>query len=116
MFNCEYLIPPPSPPVLYLYTSKITMFSFSVVSQIYTVNLLEESVLRGNAAIFKCHISTFVTEYVSVSSWIISEGDINELEIKAESNDLGTLIFHRFCCNYYIPFFPFLVPTPYKLF
>ncbi|CAB3223434.1 unnamed protein product [Arctia plantaginis] len=59
-----------------------------VVSQIYTVNLLEESVLRGNAAIFKCHISTFVTEYVSVSSWIISEGDIDELEIKAESNDL----------------------------
>lgn len=86
------------------------MFLFSVVSQIYTVNLLEESVLRGNAAIFKCHISTFVTEYVSVSSWIISEGDINELEIKAESNDLGTLIFHRFCCNYYFPFFSFSCP------
>lgn len=51
---------------------------------------MEESVLRGNAAILKCHISTFVTEYVSVSSWIISEGDKEELEIKAEENkDLG---------------------------
>lgn len=50
---------------------------------------MEESVLRGNAAILKCHISTFVTEYVSVSSWIISEGETAELEIKAESNDLG---------------------------
>lgn len=50
---------------------------------------MEESVLRGNAAILKCHISTFVTEYVSVSSWIISEGETDELEIKAESNDLG---------------------------
>ncbi|OWR53910.1 Dscam [Danaus plexippus plexippus] len=59
-----------------------------VVTQAYTVNLMEESVLRGNAAILKCHISTFVTEYVSVSSWIISEADVDELEIKAESNDL----------------------------
>lgn len=51
---------------------------------------MEESVLRGNAAILKCHISTFVTEYVSVSSWIISEGDKEELEIKAEEHkDLG---------------------------
>lgn len=50
---------------------------------------MEESVLRGNAAVLKCHISTFVTEYVSVSSWIISEGDIDELEIKAESNESG---------------------------
>uniref|UniRef100_A0A2A4JHC1 Down syndrome cell adhesion molecule-like protein Dscam2 n=1 Tax=Heliothis virescens TaxID=7102 RepID=A0A2A4JHC1_HELVI len=60
----------------------------AVVTQAYTVNLMEESVLRGNAAILKCHISTFVTEYVSVSSWIISEGETDELEIKAESNDL----------------------------
>ena len=64
-------------------------FIFAVVTQAYTVNLMEESVLRGNAAILKCHISTFVTEYVSVSSWIISEGETDELEIKAESNDLG---------------------------
>ncbi|XP_049867725.1 Down syndrome cell adhesion molecule-like protein Dscam2 isoform X8 [Pectinophora gossypiella] len=58
----------------------------AVVTQAYTVNLMEESVLRGNAAILKCHISTFVTEYVSVSSWIISEGDKVELEIIAEEN------------------------------
>lgn len=63
--------------------------TFTVVSQAYTVNILEESVLRGNAVILKCHISTFVTEYVSVSSWIISEGDTDELEIKAGSDDLG---------------------------
>ncbi|KAL4703793.1 hypothetical protein ACJJTC_011593, partial [Scirpophaga incertulas] len=59
-----------------------------VVTQAYTVNLMEESVLRGNAVILKCHISTFVTEYVSVSSWIISEGDTDKLEIKTESKDL----------------------------
>lgn len=67
-------------------------FFIAVVTQAYTVNILEESVLRGNAVILKCHISTFVTEYVSVSSWIISEADSDELEIKAESDNLGICI------------------------
>lgn len=52
------------------------------MSQAYTVNLMEENVLRGNSAIVKCHIPSFVTEYVTVSSWIISEGDVDELEIQ----------------------------------
>lgn len=42
---------------------------------------MEENVLRGNSAIVKCHIPSFVTEYVTVSSWIISEGDVDENEI-----------------------------------
>lgn len=51
---------------------------------------MEENVLRGNSAIVKCHIPSFVTEYVTVSSWIISEGDVDELEIKSdESFNLG---------------------------
>lgn len=49
----------------------------------------EEYVLRGNAAILKCQIPSFVSEYVSVSSWIISE-DENEDEVRIEeSSDLG---------------------------
>lgn len=63
---------------------------FSVVSQAYTVNLMEENVLRGNSAIVKCHIPSFVTEYVTVSSWIISEGDVDEMEIvQNETLNLG---------------------------
>lgn len=54
---------------------------FSVVSQAYTVNLVDENVLRGNAAILKCLIPSFVSEYVVIDSWIISE-DNNEKEIK----------------------------------
>lgn len=62
----------------------------TVVSQAYTVNLMEENVLRGNSAIMKCHIPSFVTEYVTVSSWIISEGDVDEMEIKVdETSSLG---------------------------
>lgn len=54
----------------------------------------EEYILRGNAAILKCQIPSFVSEYVSVASWIISE-DENEREIKINStSDLGI-----FCRN-----------------
>lgn len=61
----------------------------SVVSQAYDVKFWEEYVLRGNAAILKCQIPSFVAEYVSVNSWIISEDD-NDQEIKINStSDLG---------------------------
>lgn len=89
--------------------------SFSVVSQSYTVNLWEENVLRGNAAILKCHIPSFVTEYVTVTSWIISEGDRDEMEINLNSEfNLGntasaclqyqpTLTLHPFNPFYPVP-------------
>ncbi|XP_072939070.1 cell adhesion molecule Dscam1 isoform X2 [Epargyreus clarus] len=58
----------------------------AVVSQAYTVNLWEENVLRGNAAILKCHIPSFVSEYVTVTSWIISEGDTDEMDVNIDSD------------------------------
>lgn len=36
---------------------------------------MDESVLRGNTAILKCHIPSFVADYVFVSSWISDDGD-----------------------------------------
>lgn len=52
----------------------------------------EEYVLRGNAAILKCQVPSFVSEYVSVASWIISE-DEKEQEIRINStSDLGILV------------------------
>lgn len=61
-----------------------------VVSQAYDVKFWEEYVLRGNAAILKCQIPSFVSEYVTVNSWIISE-DKNEEEIRLNSSEkLGT--------------------------
>lgn len=53
---------------------------------------MEEYVLRGNSAILKCHIPSFVSEYVIVTSWIISE-DNEEVEIKLDSVQTdGTVI------------------------
>lgn len=61
-----------------------------MVSQTYSVNLMEENVLRGNSAVVKCHIPSFVTEYVTVASWIISEENADHIEIKIdETFNLG---------------------------
>lgn len=83
-------------------------FHISVVSQAYTVNLVEENVLRGNSAILKCLIPSFVTEYVSVATWIISEGDTVEQEIKLENsvNEAGivnTILHHKCIVSIPIP-------------
>ncbi|XP_071567218.1 Down syndrome cell adhesion molecule 1 isoform X9 [Temnothorax nylanderi] len=45
----------------------------AVVGQRYAVNVMDEHVLRGNAAIIKCHIPSFVAEFVEVDSWIEDE-------------------------------------------
>jgi len=47
---------------------------FSVVTQKYEVNVMDEYVLRGNTAILKCHIPSFVADFVIVVSWEDSDG------------------------------------------
>lgn len=46
-----------------------------MVNQLYTVNVMDESILRGNTAILKCHIPSFVADYVFVSGWTSDDGD-----------------------------------------
>ena len=47
---------------------------FSVAHQEYRVVVHEESVIIGNDVQFKCNIQSYVTDFVSVSNWIDSEG------------------------------------------
>lgn len=58
----------------------------AVVGQRYAVNVMDEHVLRGNAAIIKCHIPSFVAEFVEVDSWI--EDETTEIY---PSTDYGTI-------------------------
>ncbi|XP_066145676.1 cell adhesion molecule Dscam1 isoform X23 [Euwallacea fornicatus] len=46
----------------------------AVVGQAYTANVMDESVLKGNTAILKCHIPSFVSDYVFVVSWLQDNG------------------------------------------
>ncbi|KAK6620954.1 hypothetical protein RUM43_011253 [Polyplax serrata] len=47
-----------------------SLSSIRVVTQRYEVNVMDEYVLRGNSAIIKCHIPSFVADYVYVSDWV----------------------------------------------
>ena len=39
------------------------------------MDILRESVIRGNDAIFKCSIPSFVADFVVVDAWTDSEGN-----------------------------------------
>jgi hypothetical protein len=45
-----------------------------VVTQYYESEAENEYVIRGNAAIMKCKIPSFVADFVILESWIDSEG------------------------------------------
>lgn len=46
----------------------------SVVNQFYEAEILTEYVIRGNAAVLKCSIPSFVADFVKVEAWIDEEG------------------------------------------
>ncbi|XP_076390047.1 Down syndrome cell adhesion molecule 1 isoform X23 [Megachile rotundata] len=46
----------------------------AVVTQYYEAEVVSEYVIRGNAAILKCTIPSFVAEFVSVDAWVGSDG------------------------------------------
>lgn len=53
----------------------VNLSCLSVVFQSYSVNVMDENVLRGNTAIVKCHIPSFVADFVLVDAWIENEDD-----------------------------------------
>lgn len=71
-----YHVPPYDLPVLLI---------FVVVTQYYEAEVVSEYVIRGNAAILKCTIPSFVAEFVSVASWEGSDGSSYEV-----THDYGT--------------------------
>lgn len=55
-----------------------------MVNQFYKAEILTEYVIRGNTAVLKCSIPSFVADFVFVESWIDDSGNV----MKA-SNDYG---------------------------
>lgn len=49
-------------------------FFFAVVQQFYQSRVIDEFVLRGNTAILKCSVPSFVTDFVQVEAWISDDG------------------------------------------
>lgn len=53
---------------------------------------MDENVLKGNAAIFKCHIPSYVADFVFVSSWLSDDSE----EFFMDDNQNGI----NFNCSY----------------
>ena len=58
-----------------------------MTSQLFEVDIFREVVIVGNDAIFKCSVPSFVSDFVSVDSWVDSEG--NTLSSPLMGNDLN---------------------------
>lgn len=62
----------------------ISNLIFTVVSQFYQSEVNNEYVIRGNAAVLRCSIPSFVADFVNVISWHDESG--NEYPPKNEQN------------------------------
>lgn len=60
-------------------------FSCSVVSQFYQSSVYDEYVIKGNAAVLKCNIPSFVSDHVEIIEWVDSNGEI----YKRDENSSG---------------------------
>lgn len=47
-----------------------------MVNQFYDAEIIKEYVIRGNAAVLKCSIPSFVADFVYVESWVDEEGTV----------------------------------------
>lgn len=47
---------------------------YAVVNQFYQTRVIDEYVLLGNAAVLKCLIPSFVTDFVQVLGWVDDNG------------------------------------------
>ena len=57
-----------------MFKHHLTKFVFSVASQTYRVAVHEEQVILGNDVLLKCNIPSFEADFVTVASWVDSEG------------------------------------------
>lgn len=49
-------------------------FNSTVVSQFYESQVSDEYVIKGNAAVLKCNIPSFVSDHVEVIAWVDTTG------------------------------------------
>jgi len=53
---------------------RLKFFIFIVVLQNYITGAEDEYVILGNTAVIKCKVPSFVTDFVSIESWMSSDG------------------------------------------
>lgn len=46
----------------------------AVVNHYYEAEVVSEYVIKGNTAVLKCNIPSFVSDFVRVEAWVASDG------------------------------------------
>lgn len=54
----------------FFFLSREKCFKYIVVAQFYITEAENEYVIKGNSAVMKCKIPSFVADYVSVEAWV----------------------------------------------
>ena len=70
--------------------------------QRFEIDILRESVIVGNDAVFKCSIPSFVSDFVSVVSWLDSEGQAYSMGSMGNLGQTGRFIKYSWS-GYYFP-------------
>lgn len=76
-----------------------------MVNQFYDAEIIKEYVMRGNSAIVKCSIPSFVADFVHVIAWVDEDG----IEFVGSSNYDQGIRIHQLK----IPAFPIQLPPVY---
>lgn len=58
---------------------------YPVVSQYYITEAENEYVIRGNAAVLKCKIPSFVADFVQVEAWIADDSKVYRYDDNAKN-------------------------------
>lgn len=74
--------------VFFRYLLLLSFNFFPVVNQVYEAGILDEYVIRGNSAILKCSIPSFVADFVYITSWVDETG---KEYLSGQSQDMGKL-------------------------
>lgn len=82
-----------------------------VVNQFYEAEILKEYVIRGNAAVLKCSIPSFVADFVRVESWI-DELDTVLLADGLDYGECGIVDCSMNCVLAQIPSLPYARTIP----
>lgn len=60
-----------------------------MVHQSYEPRVTDEDVLRGNTAIVKCTIPSFVADYVHVVEWVMGEESLSAFSLNDSERNYG---------------------------
>lgn len=66
----------PNLPTIFWFINFRILSHVLVVNQFYEAEIMTEYVIKGNAAVLKCSIPSFVADFVRVESWIDEEGNV----------------------------------------